>query len=243
MAEYSNETAIFLLDWMNTFLRCKDMESIQASFNELKTVIPFDHYGIASYIAVKGKIHSFETVEWFRNLPGFQDFFLREKMYEQDAITQETLRRAVKEELFADFWPEVYSRSSSSVFMEKASLFDMPETGYTVTYKPNLATCYSFSIAGDRLPRMKQDFIVNTLSQIIRIMPGVMENAKLGKTAEFTDKQFEVFKLLKTSLTYDQIAQLTCTTVNSITQHCQLIKKKLGLTSLSRGELIFGRKE
>lgn len=244
MNDYSKKKANFLLTWMDEFLLCKNKQEVLDQFEALKEAIPFDHYGIARFMVSKQKVYSIETIEWFKTLNGFEEFFLTDKMYEKDTITRAILERPDKEKLFADFWSDIYVENPDSEFLQKASELGMPEKGYSATYKPNESTCISFSIAGNRLGNKRDETIIRSMFRIVRLMENILDDAKVGITEEFTDKQVEYFKFLRSSMTYKHIATLKATSPQAVGKQFAAIKGKIGDMSLRRGDFsFFGKKE
>ncbi|PCI28980.1 MAG: hypothetical protein COB67_05190 [SAR324 cluster bacterium] len=222
-----------LLKIISEIYQCRTEVDTQATIEKIKTLIPFEDYSIGKFVVIKREVHSAEGIQWFNGIPDFEEFYFSKKLFNIDPIFQEAFDQIVKGVFTCQFWKETYEKRPNSEFFRIMEHFQFPPgtNGYSILYQLNRAMYASFSIAGPKIPDTKDPRIVNILSQLIPHIAGIPDRAKIGKTANLTDKQFTVYKLLKTSMKYDQIAEACNITASSVSKHFSLIKKKMGVQS------------
>jgi len=209
---------------------------LQGAVNQLKNLIPFDDFAIARIIVLGGELHSVDACEWFAQFAGFQDFYMDRKVFNIDPVIQECLDRIRLNDFSVQFWGDTYGKRPSDEFFKICNSFGLLENikGYSVIYRVNMAMYVCFSITGVELSEKKSIKICNILAALMPAIAMIPGRAKIGKIALLTDKQFEVYQMLKTAMTYEQIAKALGVTTNSISRHFALIQKKLGIGSRSK---------
>jgi DNA-binding CsgD family transcriptional regulator len=67
----------------------------------------------------------------------------------------------------------------------------------------------------------------------------IAQNGKLGKLKDLTDKQFQIYQLLKTSLSYKQIARVLNITPSGVEKAFEVIKRKIGVNNKKELSYVF----
>ncbi len=213
-------------------------EKYQSIMNQLKLLIPFDYWGIV-YGSFDGEIAHMNQISWFKEIEGFEEFYIGKKLFYIDPIAQESLKQVRSEKPEVQFWMDTFLKYPESEFFKLISDFPIIEyQGYTSLYRTNLLQSVSLSITGPRLQPIKDHKIVRLLETIIPHVSNIIINGKIGKLKNLTDKQFRLYQLLKTSLSNKQIAKILNITPSGVEKSFEGIKKKIGVNN--KKDLAFG---
>ena len=206
--------------------------------DQFKQLVPFDDWGLVNAYFDGERIH-LDELAWFANIPGFEEYYLGNQLFLIDPIAQECLQMVKQGKLKVIFWQDVYQKHPHAAFFEKIKDFPILNYhGYTVQHKINLLQSISFSITGAQIKGEKDRRIVQLLELMAPHMAAIVQNGKLGRLTSLTDKQFLLYQLLKTSLSYKQIAKIMNITPSGVEKTFTAIKRKIGVNN--KKELSFG---
>ena len=233
-AELTEQEVRLLLDIIHSCYRCRREKEANRVLDRLKRLIPFEVYALGLVYIQGDTLHSVESLQWFQGIPDFEEYYVNNQLYKIDPIAVEGLDQIVRNRIACQFWKDTYQKRFNKQFLEKLEGWGMGQIdGYTHLHKINSLTFVMFSCAGPRLSDQKSPKIVTILDHMIPHIAAIPQHARIGRTCTLTDRQYQIYQLLKTALTYDQIGAGIGITRSSIEKHFTAIKNKTGLRSKS----------
>ena len=112
--EVENKILVAAMSRMGT---ATDTESTDYALGTLSKLIPFDSYGIAKFLVVKGILVNIEGMAWFENIPGFEELYITKKLYTIDPVVQEMLHQVSRDKISCQFWKETYEKRPNQEFV------------------------------------------------------------------------------------------------------------------------------
>ena len=234
-----NENSI-LLDLIGQCHQYKiDDDQFNKTMDGLKKLIPFDYWSIVITNYDGDRLH-IDELSWFRGIEGFEQYYRENKLFFKDPISLVALEKMKENRPEVQFWIETYStHPSTPEFLQLIERFEITKFhGYTVLYKCNSLRSIGFSVTGPKIFPEKNQRIIDILEIIVPHVGHVAQSGQIGRLADLTQKQFDVYRLLKDGLTYSQAAKMLNITPSGVQKHFDAIKRILGLNS--KKELIFG---
>jgi len=237
----NNNDYVSIVNFSTRCYGCYDELEAEDIFNDLKKLIPFEYYAVGTAYTEHHLLHSVESLQWFKAMEGYEEFYISNRLYKTDPVAVEGLDQIIHNRVAVQFWRNTYKKNSNTDFFSKIEPFGMHKfDGYTHLYKINPVSFTTFSITGPKIPPKKDRRIMEILKHVIAPISMLARNSKIGVLSKLTDRQFEIYQLLNTGMTYDQIASALNLSRSSVEKCFTTIKGKIGLESKSH--ISFGAK-
>jgi len=231
-----------LLQFILSLTHVESDIEMDLSFDLLKKLIPFDTYGIAHAFISGHRIHSLQSIRWFREIEGFETHYFGNRLYDIDPVATIAIEQVLDKKPSCQFWGDSYENRFNQRFFDEIKPFGMDKlAGYTHIRRLNPVSFCSFSIAGLNLGDTVDNRIIDILNHVILAIASVSQTEQIGILERLTSRQFEVFQLIQTSMTYDQIASVLSIKRSAVDKAVGRIKKKISFSS--RSDLPYGAKE
>jgi DNA-binding CsgD family transcriptional regulator len=237
----SYDDYISIVEFTKRCWHCGSQSEAEDIFNDLKELIPFDYYSIGTVYVEDRQLHSVESLRWYTELKGFEEFYISNRLYKIDPVAIEGLDQVNNKRIAVQFWRNTYRKHFNPEFFSQIEPFGMYNLdGYTHLYKINPVSFTTFSCAGPDIPSRPNRRIAEILTRVIAPISILAQNTKLGIFSRLTDEQYEIYQLMKTSMTYGQIASKLNTSRSTVEKCFLTIKEIIGLES--RSHISFGAK-
>lgn len=233
LAYYFNYQELRLLHILiNQCYQCETEEDVESVFEELKQLIPFEHWAISSIFYNSKKVFFFENLIWFKQLPEFEKFYFENKLYNTDPTCKQFMKQlASGRRPTVQYWKETYKTDADWEFAKKVEKFGVTH-GYSHVHQLNKVSVVCLALAGSELCQ-KDPKVILTMELFVPHIIGMLFYAKIGKLRTLTDHQFLTFQLLRTSMKAQIIADLLGVSDSNIDKACRAIRKKTGHSSRS----------
>lgn len=206
-------------------------EQFEEQLDRLKTIIPFEYWSLVYIYFDVDKTHFLE-ISWFKGIPGFDEAYIKGRLFYIDPISLTALEMAKKRKVNVQFWAETYGKYPESDFYQYILQYDIANyNGYTHLYLPDVIQGVGFSVTGPSIKPEKDPKYVKVLELMLPHIAHVAVNGKIGKFASLTERQFECLQLKRKNLPMKQIARIMEISESGVEKHLSAVRKKIGASN------------
>ena len=212
---------------INHLARIRDLK-IKTDFtewmDELMPLIGAESYGFSRWTIIHSKPITVNGLLWFEDHSDYKEMYFDQGLYRLDPVTDELVRQIEAGRLEAQYWEDTFTKRDSGEFLQ--AINDYPFAtwqGYTVANRLNPITFDLLSVAGPDLEKSLQ--LERILHCVVHIITQIPLNVFLLPL--LTEKQHNIFQLLSTSVTMNDIGHCMKIAPSTVEKHFDAIRRKL----------------